>query len=292
MRNLSYLLLLVVFFSCKKESTIETVIIDGNTAPHYDEITTVQIQNYINKIFIDLLGREPVGNELDDVTSFLKSNSLNDTSRDQVLTLLMNTDEYYTRFYEVYQTSYLSGVNEDELISRILIFEAERDNAMQNGNTIYAQILNLELILLYDLRDVSVDYQNGDITINEFMAILSNNSFYDEINMGAENFVLACFENFLKRIPTDVELSASVQMVDGNSSQIFFSDGSSRTEFINIITSIPEFYQGLTIDIYNQLLVRLPNSQEMTEAIFLLDETQDYQALQKEVMKTDEYAGF
>lgn len=31
-----------------------------------------------------------------------------------------------------------------------------------------------------------------------------------------------------------------------------------------------EFYQGLSIDIYNQLLVRQPDSQEMVDAILFL----------------------
>ncbi|MFT6321954.1 MAG: hypothetical protein ACJAT4_002889 [Granulosicoccus sp.] len=53
-----------------------------------------------------------------------------------------------------------------------------------------------------------------------------------------------------------------------------------------------EFYQGLSIDIYNQLLVRQPDSQEMVDAIFIFDETQDYQFVQRLVMKSDEYAGF
>lgn len=293
MRNLLHIFVMMLFIaSCQKDSIVENVIIEDNPTPHYDEVTTVQIQNYVNKIYIDLLGREPLESELTAATTDLKSNALSDASRDLLLAGLMNLDEYYNRFYEIYQVAYLPGVTKDELDLRIYLFEVERDNAIVAGNDALLQFINAELALMYNLRNSKKDYQNGDITINEFMAILCNNSFYEEINMGAENFALACFENFLKRNPTDAELTASVEMVSGGSSQIFFQDGNNKIDFINIITNIPEMYQGLAIDIYNQLLVRLPDSQEMGEAILMLDVDQDYQAVQRKVMKSDEYAGF
>lgn len=293
MKNLLYLTLVVVsFLSCKKDSIVQNVIIEDNTAPPYNEVTTVQIQNYVNKIYIDLLGREPLDNELNSATSSLKSSSLSDDSREQLLTSLMNTEEYYLRFYEIYQTSYLPGVTNDELDFTIYLFEVERDQAIQDGNTTFVQLLNLELDLMYALRNARGEYQNGEITINEFMVRIARNQFYEEINMGAENYVLACFENFLKRTPTDAELIASVSMVEGSPAQIFFQDGNNQNDFVEIVMNTAEFYQGLSIDIYNQLLVREPSSQEMVDAIFIFDDTQDYQTVQRLVMKSDEYAGF
>lgn len=284
--------MMVFIFSCKKDTAIENIIIEDNTAPPYNEVTTVQIQNYVNKIYIDLLGREPLEAELNSSTSDLKSNSLSNVSREQLLTDLMSTEEYYQRFYEIYQTSYLPGVTNGELDFTILIYESERDQAIQDGNNALVQFYNFELDLMYDLRNARVDYQNGVITINEFMTRITLNQFYEEINMGAENYVLSCFENFLKRTPTDAQLIASVEMVSGNPAQVFFQDGNNQNDFINIIMNTAEFYQGLSIDIYNQLLVRQPNSQEMVDAIFIFDETQDYQSVQRLVMKSDEYAGF
>ncbi len=293
MRNLLYIFILILFISsCQKDPILENVIIENNNAPHYDNVTTVQIQNYINKIYIDLLGREPFEQELTDVTDYLRSNNLSETSREDVLIQLMDSEEYYKRFYDIYQVSYLPGVDQDELNFRILIFENEYDQAVQNGSVDVAQFYQRELVLFYALRDAEQNYRNGDITINEFMVAICNNNFYDEINMGVENFVLSCFENFLKRTPTDAELDASTEMVYGAPSQIFLQDGNNKTAYINIIMNVPEFYQGLAIDIYNQLLVREPSSEEMVEAIFIFDETNDYQQVQRKVMKSDEYAGF
>jgi len=114
-----------------------------------------------------------------------------------------------------------------------------------------------------------VNYQNGEITINEFMSRITRNQFYEEVNMGAENYVLSCFFFFL-RTPTNAQLIVSVNMVSGNPAQVFFQDGNNQNDFINIIMNTAEFYQGLSIDIYNQLLVRQPDSQEMVDAILFL----------------------
>lgn len=199
MRNIIYLMLMMVFiFSCKKDTVIENIIIEDNIAPPYNEVITVQIQNYVSKIYIDFLGREPLDVELTAATSDLKSNHLGDASREQLLTNLTESEESCQRFYEIYQTSYLPGVTNDELDQTIYLLEVQRDLAIQNGNNALAQLYNIELNLMYALRNVRVNYQNGEITINEFMSRITRNQFYEEINMGAENYVLSCFDFFLK----------------------------------------------------------------------------------------------
>ena len=159
-------------------------------------MTTVQIQSYVNKTYIDLLGRELLDVELTSAPSDLKSNHLDYASREQLLTNLMESEEYYQRFYEIHQISYLLGVTNEELDFTILIYESERDQAIQNGNNALAQLYNIELDLMYALRNARVNYQNGEITINEFMSRITRNQFYEEVNMGAENYVLSCFEIF------------------------------------------------------------------------------------------------
>jgi hypothetical protein len=287
----------VVFTACTEKETINhtehtNVIIDDNTPPPYDEVTTVQIQNYINKLYIDLIGREPLQQELEDDTNLLKSNNLSLDSRIQLLDQLMSNPLYYDRFFDVYSAAYLSGISEQEILGQIFLYGSQQEQAEQAGNYAFAQYLQIEIDKLNDLLTSRNDYESGDITVNEFMQRFSYNYFYDEINMGSENFVLSCFENFLKRFPTESELVASITMVDGFSSQLLFRDGSSKKDFIEIITTDPGFYEGLTIDIYQQLLARNPDSEEMNDATLLLSEDPDYQAIQKSVMVSSEYAGF
>ena len=55
--------------SCKKDGEI----IPDNNAPYYDGIPTVVIENYINRLFIDLIGREPLDVEMVSELAALKA---------------------------------------------------------------------------------------------------------------------------------------------------------------------------------------------------------------------------
>ncbi len=48
------------FLSCKKD--IE--IIADNDAPYYGELPTLLLENYVNRLYIDLIGREPLDAEM------------------------------------------------------------------------------------------------------------------------------------------------------------------------------------------------------------------------------------
>jgi hypothetical protein len=287
--------------SCTTKETIyvneqEQVVIDGNEAPPYSEITTVQIQSYVNKLYIDLLGREPDLAELEGRSATLKAAGLTTEARSTLVSDLINQPAYYARFWEIYRRAYLNGVSDNLIQQQRGAFQFAYDDLSQNtdpNSIAYASFILLELEKIDLLLSANEDYENGTIAINEFMARIAFNNICDEINMGAENMVLACFENFLKRQPTIAELTAGVEMVDANqSAQLLLQDGNDKNDFVNIITSNPEFYQGLVFDIYQQLLVREPTSTEMVNATENLLQNKNYQAIQQTLTTTDEYAGF
>ena len=284
-------------FSCKQKEEIITnehtnVIVDDNTAPPYSEVTTIQIQNYINKLYIDLIGREPLNQEMEGATSFLKENDLSDEGRQTVIDALQNSDEYFARMHQDYMVRYLGGADSIIIVATIIQEELERDNAMNAGNITLAQYKQYEIDKLILLLNALPDYKSGAITINEYMQRIVFNEIYDEINMGSENFVLSCFENFFKRFPTDVELVNAIEMVDGFPSQLLLVDGINKLDFINIMTTNPGFYEGLTFDAYRQLLARDPNSSEMVDNTQLFLNGASLQSIQSSLIKTDEYAGF
>ena len=288
---------LLLLFSCTQKETIyeikhENVVIDQNEPPPFEGVTTLQLQSYVNKLYIDLIGREPLPDELDDATDQLRNAEVAEDAMNDLALALQQSDEYYQRFYEIYSGRLLEGVTLSTIQEQLLVLDFFYQDALQNGDILTAQLLAAEIDKLQDLYDAQADYRSGLIDIREFMSRLVYNSLYDEINMGSENFVLSCFENFFKRYPTVAERQAGVTMVDGFPAQLLLADGNSKTDFIDILTNDPEFLQGLAIDIYQQLLARLPDSQEMGEAVLLLSEDADYQALQRQVTATAEYAGF
>ena len=80
-KNIVYILVLLFFTSsCKKDN-----IIPDNNAPYYDEIPTLLLENYVNRAYIDLLGREPLDDEMINDVQFLRNNDVSIGSRDTLL---------------------------------------------------------------------------------------------------------------------------------------------------------------------------------------------------------------
>jgi len=297
-----WIAVMFTFFSgCIEKENITQVehtneIIDGNTAPPYAEATTVQVQNYINKAFIDLLGREPVQDTLQKYTDFLRAEDLSIDQLNLFLSILSTQQgylqEYYERFDETLFTNYLAATPKTEILQLRQVFQQAHDLYVQAGETTLAQLVQAEIDKLDKLLRAFIDYSQQTITINQYIFRICDNGIYDEINMGSENFVLSCFENFLKRLPTDAELESGVTMVDGFSARLLLSDGSSRSDFLRIITETPGFYEGLAIDAYAQLLSRFPDSAEMAAITLEMSMGMNFQELQRKIMTGPEYTGF
>ena len=54
----------------------------------------LRIENYINRLFIDLLGREPTINEREQASIRLKQSGLKYKTRDSIITLLQSDTTY------------------------------------------------------------------------------------------------------------------------------------------------------------------------------------------------------
>ena len=299
MKGLQLLLLFITcsLISCTKEEIIYEnehidVVIEGNEVPPYSGVTSIQIEGYVNRLFIDLLGREPSITERTEAKNHLKSNDLTEGAREFILNQLMNSNEYYQRFFTIHSGELLDGITSQDITNGISTFSILYNNAVIGGNTSLAQYYQNGSEKLIALEQAINDYSIGLVSVDLFFARLIDNHFFDNINMGSENFAIGSFEGLFNRLPTEAELEASIEMIDGFSAQLLLRDGNGKDDFIKIVTTVPEFYQGLTIDIYNQLLARNPDSQEMSNGTIILSSTSDYKAVQKIVLISDEYAGF
>lgn len=284
--------------SCTKkevinETTHTNIVVEDNSPPDYRGVTTVAIQSYINRLFVDLLGYEPTAAQLANYTASLKNNTLDSASRAAMLNDILGQADYYDFFDERYMGLYLNGYDSARIAQDIANLQAAQQNAYAGGNTQLAQLFGYEISKMQRLANAKQQYAARQIGINAYMAALIHNYAYDEINMGSLNFVFACFENLLKRQPSQQEQTAGVAMVNGNSAHLFLRDGLSKGDFVDIITTSAGFYEGLVIDCYRQLLARMPSSAEMgTWTIALQNGSKSYQDLQRALAITDEYAGF
>lgn len=275
----------MAFVSCTKH---EIVTIEDNTAPPDSTIETVTKETYINKLYISLLGRKPTDEEQYDGLAMLDKNNMSKENREELVALLFEQEEYKNRIYEIAVNELLPGV--DTAYFGFLAKEYEK--ALENiTDPVLVEIFENELEKVEAVRHILPGLKADSISIIEMYKRLINNEPYDEINMGTENFILSVFQYFLVRYPTDGELASATTMIDGGSAVVFYVEGDSKEDFIEIFFEYDEFYEGQVRALYQRYLYREPLSEEMTSLAVSYKNSKDYQALQKAILVSDEYAG-
>lgn len=269
----------------------EPYLIEGNDPPDYSGVTTLQVQNYVSRLYIDLLGEQPPVEVLQEKVDFLQDNELSVESRETLITELMEDEEYTVNIFNYTSVQFLNGVSRAELQDQINLYAYAIELYYDQGKVQFAQVLELEMYKMQLLVEADSSLQAGSITVNEFYRRFCYNSIFDEINMGSTNMVIACFENLFGRYPTNNELIAGVSMVDGLSVVILQETGNSKADFVEIVTHTDEFYLGRVYEQYQRLLTRQPIPVEEQEGAELL-ESEGFQAFQKSILISDEYAAF
>ena len=304
-------LFLFVISSCKKEEGNNVIAnIDSQEYDRYEDsltyggIPTILLENYVNRIYIDLLGREPFDAEMQRDVQYLRSNYIGMPYRDTLLMKLQsdtafiegNTSykhAYYLWLYESLKIRLIEGVSDGYISNEAGIIYAAYVVDSVNGNMIEANKKLLMYNNLQDIIDSKMEYFHDSISINEIHRRMSFNPIYDEINMNTFNFINAIFDNLFYRYPTQYEFDECYKMIDDNSTQLLLgSSGNSKYDMTVIMCNSQEFYEGLINWTYIMLLGRQANPVERNSLMldFVLDN--DYQKIQRNIMQTDDYAHF
>ncbi|MCB9261990.1 MAG: hypothetical protein H6607_06420 [Flavobacteriales bacterium] len=295
------LFLAVSLFSCKES---EDVNFDNNDPKSPHRIATIKIENYVNRLFIDLVGRSALDTELAAETQTLKDANLSKTSREDLINKLQNDTAprvgdssynvaYNQRLYDVMKARMCEGADDSEFLRYVGNANHSLKVARLNGDSIgvYAA---LELIERnQNVVDGKYQLRSGDITINQLFARMMNNNVYDNINMNTFNFVNASFDDLFSRFPTKTEFDAAYSIIQQNKTGALLGGfASTKAEYCTLLTECDEFHEGLIRWAYISLLSREATSQDVVNHFNNLKQTKDFKQLQKEIMVTDEYADF
>ncbi len=286
----------IFFSSCKKDpllidNHIDTTI-TGNDPPPYNGISELQIKLYINKLYVDLIGRQPSSLELSIQFDFLKTNHLSISSRENVVSQLLNTTDFYNRLFDITSADMTNGIDSVDIADATtqfyyFIYFDSLNGLSQNLPYYYAELLRLNAI-----SSCKTELKNNTINLREFYRRFVDNYFYDQVNMGTENFVIGSFDDLYLRTPTASELQNASAMVDGASTTLFDQSGTNKGDYEIIIVNSPEFTEGFIRKCYIQFLLRNPTSGEMGLETQTLNVSLDWKTLIKKLVSTDEYAGF
>lgn len=286
--------------SCKKEE----FVYENNTIPPYDEVPTVIVQNYVNRLFIDLIGREPLDNEMSIEVAALESADLSIDSRTALVNkLIFNSDPlpgdssytfaYHIKLYDDLKARFLEGASEDVLNFQYGIFRGQAIADSINGNLSSYELNMAEANRIEAVQNARSELMDGEILIDEMVKRMLVNAIYDEINMNSFNFVNATFNDLFFRFPTSAELDAAYQIIEFNQpASLFGSLAQTKPEYVDLLVSSAEFDEGMIIWAYETLLARTPTSNEVFELVIPFSNNYNFKEVQRTLLISDEYAGF
>ncbi len=279
------ILISFLFVSCHHD--IE-VVAPSNEAIPDRTIEDVTISNYVNKVYISVLGREADSSEKQFGFDLLRQHNLSDSSRSQFLDSIFYKPEYKVHLYDLARVDLLNNLDTADIINQIFLYNFVLTDS---AYLLYWPLIHMEITRLDSLETIPFDLQHSIIDVEEMHRRCVNNYFYDQINMGTENFVVSVFQHFLMRYPTASELAQSEQMVNGFPANLFLQSGQNKDDFIAIFFSSSDYYEGLIRLLYQRFLFRSPTSVEMSNATVSFIQTHNYIRMQKNILSTNEYIG-
>lgn len=284
--SLVFLFCTFIFFAaCKKT---EEVTIPNNTSPQDNTISELTKKNYINKVYISVLGREPNSTELTTDLSILNSGNFSTEKRNLFLDNVLSKSGYDFRNWIIASNELLNATDTADVRFYILVYNSLLSNSTYQN---FWPVIRIEIHKMELLYSVPQALEGDSVDIIGMHKRCVNNYFYDQINMGTANFVTATFQNFLFRYPTDAELTNGMNMVDGFNASLFFQTGNSKDDFISIFFNSDNYYEGQVRALFLRYLFRQPTSEETASFGVKYKLDKNYKELQKRILSLNEYVG-
>lgn len=290
-----------IIFSCTESENID---INNNKLPKYKSISTLRIENYVQRMFIDLLGRESTNQERDSFTAQLKRADLHDSCRTRLVRTLLYDTTYHAgdssyrhafaqRIYDISKARFLEGASDPSIAEFVGNLDFAIAVARLEGDS-------TRVYLYYDYRKKYFDVLNSRILFRknlidyrQMTASMINNSIYDGINMNSFNFVNAAFDNVLSRKPTGDEFSRSFDIIEKNLSRSLFGRwATNKNEFCQVLTESDAFHEGQIRWFYYVMVQREPTTAEVSKLFFPFIKNHRIEEILETILITDEYAQF
>jgi hypothetical protein len=272
------------FSSCKKEDKV----IPGNIAPEDPTISNLLKENFVQKAYLNLCGKQPSDSEMNASLLILNKNNCSVNNREEFLNHIFSGNEYRLQLYNLEINDLLNGMSDNEIDQAVIFFQNQL-NDPANANDYY--IINAELEKTKLLQSLKANILNGTVNMVSAHKIIADSPSYEDYTGSGSEWIKAIFLRFFFREPTGSEMSACTEMLGDRAETLFFKEGSSRDDLVNIIFSSREYYEGQVRTLYQRYLFRDPDA---NESVILADQYQkssDYMALQKQIMLENEFLG-
>jgi len=276
----------------------EEIRIADNPVPHYEGVPTVIVDAYLTRVFIDLIGREPLIDELTSERAALRADNLSLLSRLDLVDRLMGEDLGYLPHYQRKLSNDLSGRFLDGASWESMEGEVEflrglaTQDSLQGNMTGYVHHTDLADRMEAALDSVE-EWKQGGITWRDVCQRYCYNTFYDDLNMNSFNFIHATFDDLFGRNPTEAEFEQAYAAVEYSSPAVMMGIAiSNKEEYLSALVQDGEFEEGAIRWWGEHLLIRPITTAEVSAWRNVVGPSVDIQALQRIVITSDEYADF
>lgn len=276
----------------------EEIRIADNPVPTYEGVPTVVVDAYLTRVFIDLIGREPLMDELTSERAALRADNLSLVSRLDLVDRLMGEDTSYQPHYQRKLSNdlsgrFLDGASWESMEGEVEFLRGQASQDSLQGNTtgyvFYTDLANRMEATLGSVEE----WQQGNITWREVCKRYCYNTFYDELNMNSFNFIHATFDDLFARNPTEAEFEQAYTAVEYSSPAVLMGTGiSNKEEYLSALVQNGEFEEGAIRWWGEHLLIRPITTAEVTAWRNVVGPSVDIKTLQRILITSDEYADF
>ncbi|MFM7639809.1 MAG: hypothetical protein ACKO67_08805 [Bacteroidota bacterium] len=296
-----YIAIAVSFLGCK---TTETVQVKNNQPQNYKGVSTLRIENYVQRMFIDLIGREATDIERISFTNQLKKAELHDSCRRRLVNILLFDTTYRVgdssyrhafaqRIYNLSKARFVEGASDLDIAQFIGNLNLAITISRLNGDSIgvYRYIdQRRKYVILLNSRSA---FKNNTKDYRNMCAVMMNNSIYDQINMNSFNFINAVFDNCLNRNPSQSEFDRSYRIIHYNEPAIIFSRwAANKNEYCDAIVNSDAFHEAQIRWFYFVLLQREATTAEVSALFYSFYQNHQIEQVIQQLISGDEYAQF
>lgn len=246
--NYDRVTLITIFFHCLVFSTI----------PCLGQNKNQSLFSFIMRSHLLLLNSKPTSFFIDSCAFKITKDTIN--GKQQYLTNLVSEKAYFQNMVSICRIDFLNNTST----------KAIRDVTDEYGFLItynsvkdYNDVLNSRLHKLAMLLKAEEDFSIGLISYQQVQQRYLDNSLYDEINMGPDNFVISCFMHLLMRHPTKAEITEAKKMITGYSGYLLNKNGTGRESFFNILFNSDAYKESQVRYWFSYYFNRDPTQEEI-----------------------------
>ncbi|MBM3439074.1 MAG: hypothetical protein FJX91_08090 [Bacteroidetes bacterium] len=299
--RLVYIVIVVSFLGCK---TTETVQVKNNQPSNYKGVSTLRIENYVQRMFIDLIGREATDIERISFTNQLKKAELHDSCRRRLVNILLFDTTYRVgdssyrhafaqRIYNLSKARFLEGASDPDIAKFIGNLNFAITISRLNGDSIGVYRYIDQRIKYVNLLNSRSALKNNTKDYRNMCAVMMNNSIFDQINMNSFNFINAVFDNCLNRNPSQSEFDRSYQIIHYNEPAIiFYRWAANKNEYCDAIVNSDAFHEAQIRWFYFVLLQREATTAEVSALFYTFYQNHQIEQVIQKLISGDEYAQF